>query len=151
KPPILELSDKEVREILSFINKKDTSSLMVSVMGELDTPRTTHILDRGAYDAPTVAVAPSTPEAVYPFSDNLPQNRVCLVKRIVDEKNPLTVRVFVHRIWQEVLGMAIVATSGDFGMQGELPSHPELLDWLAVAFMENGWDIKRLIRQIVLS
>lgn len=151
KPPILELSDKEVREILSFINKKDTSSLMVSVMGELDTPRTTHILDRGAYDAPTVAVAPSTPEAVYPFSDNLPQNRLGLAQWIVDEKNPLTARVFVNRIWQEFFGTGIVATSGDFGMQGELPSHPELLDWLAVDFMENDWDIKRLIRQVVMS
>ena len=151
KPPLLELSDKQVREILTFINKKDTSSLMVSVMGELDTPRTTRILDRGAYDAPTTPVTPATPEAVYPFSDNLPRNRLGLAQWLVDEKNPLTARVFVNRMWQEFFGTGIVATSGDFGMQGELPSHPELLDWLAVDFMENGWDIKRLIRQIVMS
>jgi hypothetical protein len=151
KPPMLELSDKQVREILSFINKKDTSSLMVSVMGELDTPRTTRILARGAYDAPTIPVSPATPEAVYPFPDDLPRNRLGLAQWLVDEKNPLTARVFVNRIWQEFFGTGIVATSGDFGMQGELPSHPELLDWLAVDFMEHGWDIKRLIRQIVMS
>lgn len=151
KPPMIELSDSEVRNILTFINKKDTSSLLVSVMGELDTARKTYILDRGAYDAPTIEVSPATPEAVYPFSDKLSPDRLGLARWLVDEKNPLTARVFVNRMWQEFFGKGIVATSGDFGMQGELPSHPELLDWLAVDFMEHDWDIKRLITQIVTS
>lgn len=151
KPPMLELSDSEVRNILTFINKKDTSSLLVSVMGELDTLRKTYILDRGVYDAPTVEVTPSTPEAVFPYKETLPPNRLGLTKWLFDEKNPLTSRVFVNRMWQEFFGKGIVATSGDFGMQGELPSHPELLDWLAVDFMEHGWDIKRLVTQIVMS
>src|SRR5690606_5148865 len=151
KPPMLKLSDSEVKNILTFINKKDTSSLLVSVMGELDTLRKTYVLDRGAYDAPTLEVTPSTPEAVYPFVKGLSRDRLGHAKWLFDTKNPLTARVFVNRMWQEFFGKGIVATSGDFGMQGELPSHPELLDWLAVDFMEHDWDIKRLITQIVTS
>src|SRR5690606_39589879 len=89
KPPMLKLSDSEVKNILTFINKKDTSSLLVSVMGELDTLRKTYVLDRGAYDAPTLEVTPSTPEAVYPFEKGLSRDRLGLAKWLFDKKNPL--------------------------------------------------------------
>ncbi|MFZ6009786.1 MAG: PSD1 and planctomycete cytochrome C domain-containing protein [Bacteroidota bacterium] len=153
KPPILCLKDHEVRNILTFINKekRDTSTLMVSVMGERDTLRKTFILNRGVYDAPTTEVSPATPRAVFPFDQKLPPNRLGLAQWTVDRKNPLTARVFVNQLWQEFFGRGIVKTTGDFGMQGELPSHPELLDWLAVDFMEHGWSIKRFVKQLVMS
>lgn len=84
-------------------------------------------------------------------STKYPRNRLGLAKWTTDQQNPLTARVFVNQVWQEIFGRGIVKTTGDFGMQGELPSHPELLDWLAVDFMEHGWNIKRLIKQLVMS
>jgi hypothetical protein len=152
KNPILHLSDSEVRSTLTFINKKDTGSLQVSVMGDRDTMRKTFILNRGVYDQPTTEVLPSTIKAVMPFDTTcLPRNRLGLAAWTVNNNNPLTARVFVNHIWQEIFGRGLVKTSGDFGMQGDLPTHPELLDWLAVDFMEHGWDVKRLMKQIVTS
>jgi hypothetical protein len=98
-----------------------------------------------------VEVTPATPESILQFDETLPRNRLGLAKWLVDKRNPLTARVFVNRMWQEFFGKGIVETSGDFGMQGKLPSHPELLDWMAVDFMEHGWDIKRLIKQLLTS
>jgi hypothetical protein len=96
-------------------------------------------------------VASAVP-AVMKFDDKkFERNRMGLAKWTTDKNNPLTARVFVNLLWQEIFGKGIVKTSGDFGMQGELPSHPELLDWLAVDFMENGWNIKNLVKKIVLS
>lgn len=152
KQPVLTIRNDDVRNLLSFINEKDTSPLMVSVMGDRDTLRKTFILNRGMYDQPTLEVSPSAPKAVLFFDTiNFPRNRLGLAAWTVSKKNPLTARVFVNQMWQEVFGRGIVKTSGDFGAQGELPSHPELLDWLAVDFMDHGWDIKRLMKQIVTS
>ena len=152
KTPILTIDQEDLGNLLSFINEKDTGKLTVSVLGDRDTLRKTYILDRGVYDNPTSEVMPSAPKAVL-FYDTvkLPRNRLGLAEWTVNKKNPLTSRVFVNQIWQEIFGRGLVKTSGDFGAQGELPSHPELLDWLAVDFVEHGWDIKRLIKQIVTS
>lgn len=151
KKPLMEITDEDVQSVLSFVNKQDTLKLIVSVMGELDTLRKNHIRERGVFDAYGEEVFPATPESILSFPPSAPANRLGLVDWIFDPKNPLTARVFVNLVWKDVFGRGIVNTPGDFGMQGELPSHPELLDWLAVDFMENGWDIKRLMRQLVTS
>jgi hypothetical protein len=114
-------------------------------------PRKTHILLRGNYDAPGEEVLPNTPAAILPFAPNLPRNRYGLALWMTDAKHPLTARVAVNRYWQNFFGTGLVKTSEDFGNQGELPSHPELLDWLAVNFMESGWDVKKINKLIVLS
>ncbi|MDX2245848.1 MAG: PSD1 and planctomycete cytochrome C domain-containing protein [Bacteroidia bacterium] len=151
-PPNMKISDKDVAEYLRFINKKDTSPVMVMVMKDSVGIRSTHILNRGNYDSPTDKVSFSTPEKVMPFdTTRFEKNRLGLAKWLFSPENPLASRVFVNRIWQEIFGRGIVKTTGDFGMQGELPTHPELLDWLAVDFRENGWDIKRLMKTIVMS
>ncbi len=152
KTPILTLTDAEVKNILTFINKRDTAAVTVSVMGELDTPRTTYILNRGAYDKHGEVVQPAALAAVMPFDTLVyPRNRLGLAQWTVTKDNPLTARVFVNQVWQEFFGTGLVKTTGDFGMQGHLPTHPELLDWLAVDFMEHQWDVKRLVKQILMS
>ncbi|MEO5889582.1 MAG: PSD1 and planctomycete cytochrome C domain-containing protein [Ferruginibacter sp.] len=151
KKPLMQITNDDVKSVLTFINKKDTGKLIVSVMGDLDTARKTHILVRGNYDAPGDEVEPGTPAAILPFSKDLPKNRLGLAEWLFDKKNPLTARVYVNILWQEFFGRGIVKTAGDFGMQGELPSNPALLDWLAVDFMEHDWDIKRLVKKMVTS
>jgi len=153
KNPLLQVKEEDRKTLLKFINQKDTGMLTVSVMGELkDSVRKTFMLTRGAYNLPSTQVYPSALKAVLPFDTaSFSRNRLGLAKWMTDRRNPLTARVFVNQLWQEFFGRGLVKTTGDFGMQGELPSHPELLDWLAVDFMENKWDIKRLVKQIVLS
>jgi len=151
-PPSLTLTTRQIDSVLRFINKKDTAAVTVMIMKDTAAVRTTHILKRGAYDQPAGAVNFGTPASVLSFdSIKYLNNRLGLAQWLFSEKNPLTARVFVNRIWQQFFGRGIVKTSGDFGMQGELPTHPALLDWLAVDFSGNGWDIKRLVKQIVMS
>lgn len=121
------------------------------VMQEMDKPRQAHVLARGAYDQPTEAVEPGTPESILPFRADLPRNRLGLAKWLLDPKNPLTARVAVNRYWQIFFGRGIVETQEDFGTQGRPPTHPDLLDWLAYQFMTSGWDLKALNRLIVTS
>jgi len=152
KLPTLTISDTDRKQLLKFINEPDTTTLLVSVMGEKDTLRKTFVLSRGRYDSPTDEVVPSALPAVMKFDTvAYPRNRLGLAAWTVNKNNPLTARVFVNQLWQEIFGRGIVKTTGDFGMQGDLPTHPELLDWLAVDFMEHGWDIKRLVKQMVMS
>ncbi|MEM6698712.1 MAG: PSD1 and planctomycete cytochrome C domain-containing protein [Bacteroidota bacterium] len=151
-PPNMKITDEDVSELLTFINKQDTAAVNVMIMQDSMGMRPTQILARGAYDAPTDTVSFSTPKSILLFdTTQFEQNRLGLAKWLLDEANPLTARVFVNRIWQEIFGRGIVPTSGDFGMQGDLPSHMELLDWLALDFQKNDWDIKHLIKTIVLS
>ncbi len=151
KNPRMEITKEDLQGVLSYLNKTDTNKLEVSVMKDRDTTRKTFILARGAYDAPAKEVSPATPESILPFTDEYPKNRLGLAQWLFDPKHPLTARVFVNRLWQEFFGRGIVRTPDDFGMQGQLPSHPALLDWLAVDFRDHGWDIKRLVKQIMLS
>jgi hypothetical protein len=111
--------------------------------------RETYVLKRGAYDAPGEKVTAGVPE-ILPFA-NAPRNRLDLARWLIDRANPLTARVTVNRFWQSYFGTGIVKTVDDFGSQGEFPTNPELLDWLAVEFMESGWDVKAMQKLIVMS
>ncbi|MCX6837608.1 MAG: PSD1 and planctomycete cytochrome C domain-containing protein [Verrucomicrobia bacterium] len=121
------------------------------VMEEQKEMRPTFILMRGAYDKPGEKVAAATPGVLPALAADLPRNRLGLAKWLVSRENPLTARVIVNRFWQHFFGIGLVRTSEDFGSQGEPPSHPELLDWLAVTFQESGWDVKKLVKLIVTS
>jgi hypothetical protein len=123
------------------------------IMRELqgDKRRTTRIQLRGNFKVTSDVVEPGVPGAFHPLPEGAAANRLTMARWLVDDKNPLTARVVVNRHWEQLFGVGIVETSEDFGTQGELPSHPELLDYLAVELMENGWDIKQLIREIVSS
>lgn len=121
------------------------------VSRELPEPKSAFIMKRGEYDQPGDAVQRDTPGVLPAFPDDLPRNRLGLARWLVSDGHPLTARVAVNRIWQQVFGKGLVKTSEDFGAQGQPPSHPELLDWLAVDFVEHDWDVKRLIKQMVMS
>ncbi|MEM9329501.1 MAG: DUF1553 domain-containing protein, partial [Bacteroidota bacterium] len=123
----------------------------VMVMKEMEAPRPAYVLDRGVYDNYGEAVYPGTPNSILPWKDDLPKNRLGLARWLFDEDHPLTARVAVNRYWQNYFGRGIVRTTEDFGNQGELPSHPQLLDWLAFEFVASGWDIKALQKLIVMS
>ncbi len=123
----------------------------VMVMQEKAEIEQAHILNRGAYDQPREEVSRNVPEVLPPLPDDAPPNRLGFAQWLVDPKHPLTSRVAVNRLWQMLFGRGIVKTVEDFGSQGEWPTHPELLDWLAVDFVESGWDVKRLVKQMVLS
>jgi hypothetical protein len=121
------------------------------VMKERSEPPGAYVLFRGEYEKRRDPVKPETPHALPPLPPELPHNRLGFAQWLVRPEHPLTARVTVNRFWQEVFGTGLVRTSGDFGVAGELPSHPELLDWLAVDFRESGWDVKRFFRMLVTS
>ncbi|MGF1582739.1 MAG: PSD1 and planctomycete cytochrome C domain-containing protein [Gemmataceae bacterium] len=133
--------------------KKTVSGQMGTtlVWKETKKPRPAYLLKRGAYDARGEQVDRFTPEALPAFKKGWSQDRLGLAKWLVSREHPLTARVFVNRIWQQHFGTGIVKTAEDFGNQGDLPSHPQLLDWLSVEFQEKGWDIKALHKMIVMS
>lgn len=121
------------------------------VAKELATPRDTFLLQRGEYDQPGDRVAPGVPAILPPWPDGAPTNRLGLARWLVRPDHPLTARVTMNRLWQQFFGVGLVKTTEDFGVQGERPSHPELLDWLATEFIRSGWDLKHMARLIVTS
>ncbi len=121
------------------------------VMSEMAEPRDTFVLLRGAYDKPGDKVTPATPGFLPPMPADAPRNRLGLAQWLVDPANPLTARVAVNRYWQMYFGTGLVKTSDNFGSQGEAPSHPELLDWLATEFVRTDWNVKAMQRLIVTS
>ena len=132
--------------------KQANNNLQVMVMDEVERPRATFVLDKGAYDKPLEEpIKRDVPKVLPPLPDGIPNNRLALAKWLVSKEHPLTARVTVNRFWQAFFGQGLVKTADDFGVQGSLPTHPELLDWLAVDFMENGWDVKKLFKLIVMS
>jgi hypothetical protein len=132
----------------SAIRARGTIAHVMQEKGEMPSA---FVLFRGDYDKRRDPVKPETPAALPPMPLDLPKNRLGLAHWLLRPEHPLTARVTVNRYWQEVFGTGLVRTAGDFGVTGELPSHPELLDWLAVDFRENGWDIKRFFRLLVTS
>ncbi|MCG3122885.1 MAG: hypothetical protein GIKADHBN_01289 [Phycisphaerales bacterium] len=121
------------------------------VMKELETPRKTHLHIRGEYDQLGHEVSPGVPRSLPQLPADQPANRLTLARWLVDGNNPLTARVYVNRLWQSIFGTGLVKTAEDFGLQGQWPSNPQLLDWLASDFVAGGWDIKRMLRQIVTT
>jgi hypothetical protein len=130
--------------------RRDAPTVMV--MQEMPTPRETHVLIRGGYDAPGEKVEPGVPEQLLgAWPAGAPRNRLGLAEWLTKPDHPLTSRVVVNRFWQQLFGEGLVKTSDNFGMQGEWPSHPELLDWLAREFVDSGWNVKALMKRMVLS
>ena len=125
--------------------------LTAQVMVEMDLPRETHIHIRGNFENRGDRVSPGVPEALGRIPDGVKADRLSFARWLVDGRNPLVARVFVNRLWQQFFGIGLVRTVEDFGSQGEWPSHPGLLDWLAVEFVDSGWDIRHIVRLIVAS
>lgn len=121
------------------------------VMKDLEKPRGAYVLERGEYDKRREHVQPDTPAALPPLPVGAPRNRLGLAQWLTMRENPLTSRVTVNRLWIQLFGLGLVDTPEDFGMQSSPPSHPKLLDWLAIEFVDSGWDVKRLLKTIMLS
>ncbi|QEG24525.1 DUF1553 domain-containing protein [Mariniblastus fucicola] len=123
----------------------------ITVMRETDSPRDTFLLERGVYDAHGEKVSPATPAFLPEFPADAPKNRLGLARWITSPDHPLTARVTVNRYWQMMFANGLVRTPEDFGLQSEMPSHPELLDWLARDFVSSGWDVRRMLKKMALS
>jgi hypothetical protein len=154
----LEYFDREFQDAtaaLAALDKEENEikarGTVAHVMHEREESPVAYVLFRGEYDRRKDKVSPDVPAALPPMPADFPRNRLGFARWLMLSEQPLTARVTVNRFWQEIFGTGIVRTTGDFGVTGEMPSHPELLDWLAVEFRESGWDIKRLFKLIVTS
>jgi hypothetical protein len=145
--PLRVVADR-YRELDQLLNQGTTTL----VLKELSKPRKTTVFIKGDFTRPSEEVTPGVPALLHPLdSEHELPNRLDLAQWLVSRKNPLTARVIVNRVWQQYFGKGLVETENDFGLQGSAPSHPELLDWLAVEFMEKGWSLRELHRTIVMS
>jgi len=174
--PYLELPEEDIKKIQKYINdqlkieykggsKQDKDKKYksnwedemgalhepVMIMKDLDTLRPTYILERGVYDSHGEQVSHGTPESILEFGSEYSSDRLGLAQWLFNPENPLTARVAVNRYWQMIFGRGLVNTPDDFGNQGSFPSHPELLDWLAIEFVESGWNVKNLMKLMVTS
>ena len=140
---------KELKELA--MRMKALAPTTTLIMADKPGPVQSFLLKRGQIGVRGEAVEPGTPAALHALNGDLPRNRLGLAKWIISPENPLTARVTVNRVWAEIFGRGIVSSAEDFGRQGDAPTHPELLDWLAVDFVEGGWSIKNIVRTIVTS
>ena len=131
--------------------KRAAGELDVMVLAERPQPRQTHVLERGVWDNHGAQVSPAVPQAILPWPSEKTQTRLDLAQWLVARDNPLTARVVVNHLWQLCFGAGLVRTPEDFGLQGELPTHPDLLDWLAVELVDHQWDLQHILRLIVTS
>jgi len=151
-------TDDQIRSLIARESKLKNEKFGIEfnapttlVMNERGRTPTAKLLRRGEYDQPIEDVTAGVPQVFPPLPEDAPLNRLGLAQWLTEPDHPLMARVTVNRFWQQIFGTGLVKTAEDFGTQGEPPSHPELLDWLAVDFAENGWDMKRTIKQIVMS
>ncbi len=144
----LQTTKRELDTLEAGIKSRAT---IAHVMQEKTDMASAFVLHRGDYDKRRDEVKAKTPSMLPAFPAELPVNRLGFAQWLLRPEQPLVARVTVNRFWQEVFGAGLVKTTGEFGVAGELPSHPELLDWLAIDFREHGWDVKRLFRLMVLS
>lgn len=142
---------EEARAEIAALRKQMPAFPTTLALQERANARVTHVYHRGEYLQPADPVAPGTPAVLHDFPAYAAQNRLAFARWIASEENPLLARVTVNRLWGEIFGKGLVETTEDFGVMGSPPSHPELLDWLAVEFMRRGWRVKELARLIVLS
>ncbi len=150
-PPAIREAWRQVVELRNQRAAMIESFPTTMVMQESPQPRPTHLLVRGQYDRPGDALTAGVPASLPSLAGSLPNNRLGLARWLVDPANPLTARVAVNRLWQMLFGTGLVKTVDDFGAQGEPPSHPELLDWLATEFVASGWDVKAMLRKLATS
>ncbi len=150
-PPDIREAFRQVKELERQREELWKSFPTVMVMEEMEPRRETFRLIRGAYDDPGELVTPDVPSVLPPLPEGQEKNRLTFARWLVDSANPLTARVTVNRFWQMYFGTGLVKTADNFGAQGDYPSHPELLDWLATTFVDSGWDVKEMQRTIVTS
>ncbi len=148
--PVAELR-RELQVARAKWNRQMDELPDLTIMRELPEPRPAYVLERGAYDSRCEEVTADTPNALSSFPPDKPRNRLGLAQWLTSPDHPLTARVAVNRYWQMLFGKGLVRTPEDFGLQGEPPTHPELLDWLARDFVDNGWNLHRLFKQMVCS
>jgi hypothetical protein len=150
-PAPLRKADREAVNLRAERDRLVDGFPTTMVMREMATPRPSFVLTRGQYDHPGAGVSPGVPASLPPLPSGARPDRLGLARWLTDPAHPLTARVAVNRHWQMLFGTGLVKTLDDFGAQGEAPSHPELLDWLAVEFVATGWDVKAALRRVVTS